>query len=545
MKKMAWSFFFVLAMVSLFISGAAQSPRAGAPNGVWEGVIEDAKRPIVVLAADFGSRTAKLDVAGSATLAIENLSNETGRIRFQITVGTQVIQFEGEHREAEIRGLVRIGEEQLAFRLQRLPELPVPRDRVEAWQQDLDAMLTRFQRYDRSFSAQGRAAFRDRIAVLQQSLRAKSDPEIIVELARAVALSGNAHTRLYLMRNRTEVRRLPIRVWWFKDHLHVVRAMNEQANLLGCRVVKIGALDVAAAAARVRGIKAGNSSWQRYMGAYFLTSPDVLFGAGVIPSAEQVALRVSCRGKSRDVRLVPLPLRKASAPVEAWWDLAPAYRDPNASFVPALGPESAPRYLRKPQENYWFEYVPESRAIYVQYSRSQEMRGGVSMDQFKESLLQSVEDRRPEALIFDLRFNTGGNLEIGTPLMKAVAEKLKGIPVFVLTGRATFSAGITHVVQLKQWTRATIVGEPVGDELDSWSEGGNLLLPNSKLTAHYSNAFHAYSKREYPDRRPYLLNLDVDSVAPDVAVEPSWADYIRGKDPVLDAVAKRIRRTRR
>jgi len=123
--------------------------------------------------------------------------------------------------------------------------------------------------------------------------------------------------------------------------------------------------------------------------------------------------------------------------------------------------------------------------------------------------------------------------------MKTIAEKFPGIPVFVLTGRATFSAGITHVVQLKQWARATIVGEPVGDGLDSWSEGGNVVLPNSKLTVHYANGFHGYSRRSYPDRDT-LFDLDVDSVAPDIKLEPSGSEYIAGKDPVLELVGKKI-----
>jgi hypothetical protein len=531
--------------LTIFMSGAAQGPPSGAPSGVWEGVIDEGSSRPNILAADFVSRTAKLDGGGSGTFAIENFSIEAGRIRFQITIGSQVLQFESAQRESEIRGTVRIGERQIPFWLQRLPDLPVPQDRVVAWQQDLDAMLTRFLVYDRSFSAIAQAAYRERIESLKRSLPIKADPEIIVELARTVALSGNAHTRLYLMRNRTEMRRLPIRVWWFHDRLHIVRATSEQTNLLGCRILKIGAMNVAAATARVRGIKAGNDSWQRYMSAYFLTSPDVLFGAAVIPSPEQVTLRISCGNKSRDVQLVPLPFRKTTAPVEAWWDLSPAFRDPNVNFVPALRPENAPRYLQRPLENYWFEYIPEFRALYVQYNRSQEMRDGMSMEQFKDSLLQAIEERKPAALIFDLRFNTGGNLEVGSPLMKALAEKLHAVPVFVLTARATFSAGITHVVQLKQWAHATIVGEPVGDELDMWADGGNLLLPNSKLTAHYSNGFHSYSKREYADRRPYLIDLDVDSVAPDILVQPTWADYSQGKDPLLDAVAKRIPRSRR
>ena len=75
------------------------------------------------------------------------------------------------------------------------------------------------------------------------------------------------------------------------------------------------------------------------------------------------------------------------------------------------------------------------------------------------------------------------------------------------------------------------------------SEGGNLTLPNSGLTAHYANGFHSYSKREFPERRPYLFDLDVDSLEPDVMVEPSWTDYIEGRDPVFEAVVARIRQS--
>jgi hypothetical protein len=512
-------------------------------KGVWEGVINAPRRPLVV-ATDFSSNTARLDATGSSSWTIANLSSKGEQIQFQITLaGQSPFQFEGLLRENEIRGNVRVGDQVLPFWLEPLPVLPTPRDKVEAWQQDLDDVIRRFFRYDRSFSSETRAAFRDRIATLRQALQNKSDQEIMVELARAVAISGNAHTRLYLIRNRTEVRRLPIRVWWFKDQLHIVRATQEQSSLLGCRVIKIGTLDIREAASRVRRIKAGNDSWQRYMSTYFLTSSDLLFGAHVIPNPEQTAVTVKCGSESRVVQLAPLPLRRATTPVEAWWDLVPESRDENTAFIPALRADIAPLYLRNTRKNYWHEYIPQYRAIYVQYNRSQQAQGGPTINQFTDTLVREVDQRKPAALIFDLRFNTGGDLTVGTPLMRTVADKFVGVPLFVITGRTTFSAGITHVVQLKQWARATIVGEPVGDELDTWSEGGNLILPNSKLTVHYANAAHAYSKREYPDRRPYVLDLDVDSVAPDVRVETSWTDYIKGRDPALEAIAKRIRVT--
>lgn len=58
----------------------------------------------------------------------------------------------------------------------------------------------------------------------------------------------------------------------------------------------------------------------------------------------------------------------------------------------------------------------------------------------------------------------------------------------VLTGRATFSAGITHAAQWKQ---------------------------------------HAAS------------------LEPDVIVEPSWSDYVAGRDPAFEAAAARIRKDAR
>jgi hypothetical protein len=112
----------------------------------------------------------------------------------------------------------------------------------------------------------------------------------------------------------------------------------------------------------------------------------------------------------------------------------------------------------------------------------------------------------------------------------------------VITGRATFSAGITPVAMLRERTKVMIVGEPVGDVLETWSEGGNYLLPHTKLTMHYTNGFHSYTPREYPDRKPYWYpDLSVTEVGPDIPVEVTLAQYLAGKDPALEAIPQ-IRR---
>ena len=511
-------------------------------DGVWEGEIQDPKRPVVVT-ADFSALRVSFSGAAPVNMTGLALPGAGNLVRFEVVNGRQTLKFAGTKDAMRITGEVYTGSRRIPFWLELLPSLPKPADRGEAWRQDIDVVLSRFLRYDRSFSEPRRKAARLRLQKLRARVAALPDAAIIVELARAVATSGNAHTRLYLMRNRTEVRRVPIRVWWFGTELRVIRAATEYADLTGCRVIGIGRWDVLSAFRKVRGIKAGNASWQRYMSSYFLTSPDILFGAGVLPNAERLPLTVKCGGRTRRVKVSPSPLRRSSTPVEAWWDLAPGYRYSEAELKSVLTVEKAPLYLQHPDRNYWVEYLSAPAIIYLQYNRAQEMSSDPLSD-FIGRVTRILDGNPVKGLIIDVRFNTGGDAGVGTEIFETLNGRLKGVPVVVLTSRATFSAGITSAAQWKQFANASIVGEPVGDNLDLWSEGGNLILPNSHLTVHYANGFHAYSQRDYPAFQPYFSDLNVATLAPDKIVEVTWSDYVAGQDPLLEAAVTRIQKSR-
>jgi hypothetical protein len=511
-------------------------------DGVWEGEIQDPRRPVVIT-VDFTALRVSLSGGAPVSMTRPALSPDERIVEFEVVNGRQTLRFAGSRAGARITGVIDMGSRRIPFWIERLPSVSPPADRGEAWQQDIDVVLSRFLRYDRSFSESQREAARARLQKLRATVDQLPDAAVIVELARAIAMAGNAHTRLYLIRNRTEVRRIPLRVWWFRDELRIVRSASEHDRLLGCRVTAIGRRDVSAAFRQVRDIKVGNASWQRYMSAYFLTSPDILFGAGVIPNPERLPLTVICGGASRRVEVSPMPLRRSSRPVEAWWDLAPSYPHPDAGFKSAIPTEKAPLYLQHPDRNYWVEYLSGPSIIYLQYNRAQEMPAEPMAD-FIRRVTRLVDERSVKGLIVDVRFNTGGDAGVGTPLVETLAARLRGVLVVVLTGRATFSAGITHAAQWKQFANAAIVGEPVGDSLDLWSEGGNLELPNSGLTVHYANGFHTYSQRDYPEFQPYFSDLNVATLEPDEVVEPTWSEYAAGRDPVLDAAVARIRKSK-
>jgi hypothetical protein len=474
------------AFISACVLDSSAVAEGQSLTGRWEGEIQFPGRPSVFL-ADIEKGQGWLSTHGSTAFPLITTWPETGEIHIELRLGHEVIRFRARNEPAGLRGTAVVNDlagltlTEGSFHLRSLPELPEVRSRDDGWRQDLDVVLSRFLPFDKAFSAAAREGVRQRIERIKESVPRRTDPELMVDLARAIALSENAHTRLYLVRNRTAVRRLPIRVWWFREGFYVVRTTAEYKDLLGCRVERVDRTNIDVAAKQVRGIKPGNASWQRYMASYMLTSPEILVGSGILHDAGRVPLELRCSGEKAKRLIEPLLLQKTSSSVESWWDLVPSSKRAESTPLSALAAERVPLYLRGADAHYRFEYLPQTGILYFQYNRAQEMDAGPSLQEFGQQLLGAVDHAGLTALVVDLRFNTGGNGNLAMPLMKRLRELMKGKQVFVITGRATFSAGISHTAQWKEWG-ATIVGEPVGDELDWWAEGGNLELPNTKQT---------------------------------------------------------------
>jgi hypothetical protein len=454
------------------------------------------------------------------------------------TLETNPTIFRGERHADRIAGDVMDERGPARFWMELEPSLPAPHDRTEAWAQDLSYVSRKLPQLDRSFTLATREKFRDAMIRLQRETRQLDDPHIMVRLAQAVALPANAHTRLYIVRTRTEVRQYPVQVWWFKKELRVLRATPEYESLLGCEVTGIGGHSASAVRARVTPLYAGSRSWADYMSTYTLTSAEILYGLDLIPAMDHAPWTFRCPSGMRSVALDPLSLRKSDRAVESWWSLSPQFADRNQQYV-ALQLPSLPLYLRHPEKNYWFEYQEDKHLLYFQFNRAVE-QADENLRDFGLRLEAALRRDPVRTFVVDLRFNTGGNLDLGRTLMEHLQVAAEGRRVYVITGRATFSAGIFHAAQWKQWGKATFVGEAVGDGLDFWSEGGNLSLPNSGWVVHFANAFHSYSRTEYPERKPYFADLSIDSLAPDYATGPSFEDYQSGRDPAMDLVFSRI-----
>jgi hypothetical protein len=200
-------------------------------------------------------------------------------------------------------------------------------------------------------------------------------------------------------------------------------------------------------------------------------------------------------------------------------------------------------YLQKPSHACSYEHLAGASLLYIQINRN-ESEENCSQSDFAREMEALADSISPRSLVFDVRFNTGGNYEEtagiakGLPAWFGSAER-----IYIVTGPATFSAGIATAARLKYFSgsRAVIVGEPAGDGLRMWSEGPTFTLPNSKLQVKAATAFHDFAEARFELGKTFFNDLFYSVPAGDIDVDlpitVSFEDYLSGHDPVLDAIS--------
>jgi hypothetical protein len=243
----------------------------------------------------------------------------------------------------------------------------------------------------------------------------------------------------------------------------------------------------------------------------WLSFPQMLHGAGLIESESALPLTVvSPEGRQVDEIVKPW-----ASPAE------PALRS-------ALPPEDQrPLYLRG-TDFYRYEYLADSRSLYVCYRRCAEDPNR-PMSGFIAEVLQVIDSRPVDRFIFDVRLNSGGNSNVAGPFIEAIARKTQEKKIgrtYVITGRETFSSAILNACAFQQATSALVAGEPMGDKPNHLGEVRALLLPNAGLTVYYSTS------------RFQTMAGDPPTLPLDLPVSLSSQDYFSGRDPVLEAILR-------
>ena len=110
--------------------------------------------------------------------------------------------------------------------------------RQEKWRADIayfeDIYLTR----SRTFPQDSLVPCKKVLNHIKANLVTLTDAEIILGLSKCVAMADNGHTTIHLSRMAT----IPLRFYWFKDGLHVIKSDTSSSAYLGSKLLAINGM---------------------------------------------------------------------------------------------------------------------------------------------------------------------------------------------------------------------------------------------------------------------------------------------------------------
>jgi uncharacterized protein (TIGR03437 family) len=378
------------------------------------------------------------------------------------------------------------------------------------WRQDLDVIATQLPAlHPNLFFQTPRGAFNQAVSDLRDAIPQLSDTEVMVGLARIVALPGDGHTSLYLTQAGASFHTLPLNMRWFEDGLYITAAGTDYPKAVGARVLRIGDRSVDEAYQAIASIVSHeNDSWVRDFSPTYFIITDILQALKIAPDI------LTVRFELEDIAGTQFTLDIAS----------------HASGVSVKGifvPDGAgftPLWRQHLDQNYWFTYIESSRTLYFAYNQCAE-RADLPFAQFNAQLWAVFDSNPVERFVIDLRNNGGGDSNVLNPFLTSGAARgarfTKTRPILII-GRHTFSSAIINAVQMRQSPVRTM-GEPSGGSTNHYGNVKTFVLPNSRLTVNYSTQYFSF-----PGYGP-------GPMLPDVTVPFYSADYFARHDPFVAA----------
>ena len=345
------------------------------------------------------------------------------------------------------------------------------------------------------------AELRAEAADLAARAPAISRDELLVGLLRLTTLGErDGHGGIFLHDSHARpFTFFPLRVHDFADGVHVVADVAGGAHV-GKRVTAIDGVPIARVVEQVRPlIPRDNASTIRLLLPEYLVCAEVLRGLGIVQGAATYSF-----GDGSEVTLEPT----------AAYGLGTALHP-----LPTRKPQLVYRNLGQP---FFLTTLERGRSLYLGYHMV-----ASPPQALLDRILRTARKPGFRRLVIDVRHNGGGDNTTYYPLIDLInARPLRG-KVVLLVGRMTFSAAGNFAAAVDHQTKARLVGEPTGGAPNQWGDRNQIDLPVAGLTAYVAVVYVEIAPR---DKR--------HAVQPNVRVEPTVADFLAGRDPVLRAALR-------
>lgn len=346
------------------------------------------------------------------------------------------------------------------------------------------------------------------------------DHEVLVGLAKIVSLFKYGHTGVGFRDNPIAYHKVPMVVYQFTDGVYITGAHKEYKDIVGAKIVKVEDRPINEVLKAIYPVvPAENDQYFKAYGINHLTIPEVLHAQGISKALrKKMKLHLEKDGKAF--------VSTIDATDNLDFPLQYGEVKPDSDWVSARDLSNPPHHLKNLDKIYYYEYLPEEKAVYVRHSQIQD-DPTEDIPSFFERVFDFIENNDVDKLVLDVRLNGGGNNYKNIPVVTGIIETKKinkTGKLYVIIGRRTFSACQNLVNELDNYTNVIFVGEPTAENINFYGDNRKVVLPNSGVPVYLSFAW--WQDKPQWENGPYTV--------PDVTVEPSFDDYRSNRDPVLE-----------
>ena len=378
----------------------------------------------------------------------------------------------------------------------------IAKEREQQWINDITYLEEALPKvHPNLFFKQSEDYFIEALEALKEKVSLYTDEEINLEMSQIVASMGDSHTGV----NIGVETKYPIALYWYDEGIYIVDTSKDYQDILYSRMISLNDKPIEEVANSLRCFFGGaNEQWFKNQVMYYINSNAILKYVGAIEE-DEIQLKVEkADGTIQEIKMLP-------------------EENGNIQLIENESIYKIPFYKTHPYENYWYEYLPEEKIMYVNYSSASEMLDK-PFEIFTDEVFNAIETQEVERLVLDLRLNQGGSDLVFRPFLKRLKKSTLNAEdkLYVVMGRKTYSAGLNTVINIQKATHATIIGEASGGRPNHYGDVKVFSLPNSQIKVRCSTKF--LNK----------INEDMEALEPDVAIGVSAELEREGRDSVLE-----------
>lgn len=404
-----------------------------------------------------------------------------------------------------------------------------------AWQEDLDYLVKRIEiMHPAPYAFFPREEFHKLKEKLHDEIPSLNDADIVISISELLANLQDGHTRMGFENSDfawlgANFHLLPFILYPFDDGVYIMAGQPKFRDLVGLKVEKLGKLPIAEALVKLGRLYSHDNAQGRKKSLYYtLVFAEMLKKIGATDGVDRISLSLrNAKNKLLKVGIDTVPFTDMARFLGSWYPQA----SPELITMNEASKNPRPLWLTNNEKNFWFEYIPEEKLMFLQINSllSPHGDGEGSFAQLCGQFFAAFDKARPEKLVIDIRANNGGN-HVELPLLKGILARPeidRPDRLFLITGRVTYSAAVHFTTVFKKHTQATTIGEPTAGRPNHYGAVRPFKLPNHpQITIGCSVDY-------YQDSEPFDFTT---THVPDILTAVTAADYRNNIDPAVKKV---------